>query len=71
MCRPALPGLSQTNDKLVERYSSFAGSESDAKALVTGLRSGNDITLSSGSGSSATTTIANPISAFFRKRKER
>src|SRR4051812_44904179 len=48
------------SNKLVEKYTSFAGSEGNAKALVTGLRNGSDITLTSGRGSSATTTTIDP-----------
>jgi len=40
-------------DRLVERYTVLAGTEENARSLVTGLRDGTDITLSG-------TTIANP-----------
>src|SRR5256885_17260845 len=53
---PLVPSA-QSNDKLVERYTAFAGSESNSKALVTGLRSGSDIQLSAGG---STTTIDPP-----------
>jgi len=42
-------------DKLVQRYTVLAGSEENARGLVTGLRDGTDITLSG-------TTISNPTS---------
>jgi hypothetical protein len=35
-------------DRLVERYGALAGSETNAKALVTGLRDGSEIKLASG-----------------------
>ena len=44
------------DDRLVEKYTPLAGSESNAKALVTGLRDGSDIKLTSTSPSGATTT---------------
>jgi hypothetical protein len=40
-------------DKLVQRYTALAGTEDNARSLVTGLRDGTDITLSG-------TTISNP-----------
>jgi len=52
-----LAAPAQTNDKLVERYSAFAGSEQNSKALVTGLRNGTDIELSA---DGKTTTIDPP-----------
>ena len=44
----AYPAVAQNRDQLVERYTSLAGSRSNAEALVTGLRDGADIRLSSG-----------------------
>lgn len=43
-------------DKLIEKYTPLAGSEQNAKSLVSGLRDGTQITLSSPSG----TTSFNP-----------
>lgn len=45
-------------DKLVQRYTALAGSEENARSLVTGLRDGTDITLSG--DPAGPTTIANP-----------
>ncbi len=45
--------------KLVSQFSTFAGSTDNAKALVTGLRTGSSITLTSG-GSTGPTTINPP-----------
>lgn len=42
-------------DRLVQRYTALAGSEENARGLVTGLRDGTDITLSG-------TTVSNPTS---------
>jgi hypothetical protein len=44
-------------DRLADKYTSLAGSESNARSLVTGLRDGTDVKLTSGS---ATTTIDPP-----------
>ncbi len=49
-------------DKLIQKYTPLAGSEENARSLVTGLRDGTDITLSGGSNGGTTTTIANPTS---------
>jgi hypothetical protein len=55
LCAPlALADESVPQDRLVKRYAPLAGSEANAKALVTGLRDGSDIKLTSGS---TTTTI--------------
>jgi hypothetical protein len=54
---PPLGALAQSEQKLVERYTDLAGSEANAKALVTGLRDGSAFTLTSGSTS---TTIDPP-----------
>jgi hypothetical protein len=43
-----------SSDRLAEKFTGLAGSESNAKSLVTGLRDGSDIKLSSGT---STTTI--------------
>ncbi len=50
-------------DKLIQKYTPLAGSEANAKKLVTGLRDGSkEITLLSRSGgTSTTTTIVNPL----------
>lgn len=37
-------------DRLIEKYTDLAGSEDNARSLVTGLRNGTDVTLTSGSG---------------------
>lgn len=49
----ALPALAQApaatpSDRLVARYAPLAGSESNARALVNGLRDGSEVTLKSG-----------------------
>lgn len=36
----------QSNDQLVDKYTTLAGSEANAKTLVSGLRSGSDFTIS-------------------------
>ena len=43
-----LPALAQSPDQLVERYTSLAGSSTNVKALVTGLRDGSEIKLDNG-----------------------
>src|SRR5260370_40100814 len=45
-------------DRLVQQYTSFAGSETNANSLVTGLRDGTPVTLSS--STSAGTTFTPP-----------
>ena len=49
-------------DKLIDQYSQLAGSDANAKAMVTGLRNGTDfkLTSKSSSGSTTTTTINPP-----------
>ncbi len=47
-------------DRLVDRYTPLAGSESNSKSLVTGLRDGTDVKLTSTSPSGATTTTIDP-----------
>jgi hypothetical protein len=49
-----LPALAQSPDQLVERYTSLAGSPTNARALVAGLRDGSEIKLELGG---KTTTI--------------
>jgi hypothetical protein len=58
----SFPAWPQTSaDRLAHKYSDFAGSESNAAALVSGLRGGSDITLSStASGGGGTVTIDPP-----------
>jgi len=54
----SLPAVAQgPAERLVERYTPLAGSESNAKALVNGLREGSEVTLKSATG---TATIAPP-----------
>src|SRR5258708_698204 len=43
-------------DRLGDKYTALAGSESNARSLVTGLRNGTDVTLTSGT----TTTVIDP-----------
>lgn len=45
-----------TADRLADRYKTLAGSESNADALIKGLRDGTDIKLTSTSGSNTTTS---------------
>jgi len=52
-----LPAVAQNADQLVERYTGLAGSENNARALVSGLRDGSEIKLSSGT---RTTTFDPP-----------
>jgi hypothetical protein len=52
-----LGALAQSEQKLVERYTDLAGSESNAKALVGGLRASSEFTLKNGS---TTVTIDPP-----------
>lgn len=49
--------LAQSPDQLVERYTSLAGSQTNARALVSGLRDSSEIKLASGG---KTTTIDPP-----------
>jgi hypothetical protein len=55
----ALPfaARAQSQDQLVDKFSGFAGSESNSKSLVTGLRDGKEVTLTSGQ---AKTTFTPP-----------
>ena len=39
------------SDKLIQKYTDLAGSEDNARSLVTGLRNGTEVTLTSASGS--------------------
>ena len=48
---PPLGALAQSEQKLVARYTDLAGSESNAKALVNGLRDSSEFTLKSGNTS--------------------
>ena len=43
-----LAALAQSQDQLIERYTSFAGSKENATSLVTGLRDGKEVTLKRG-----------------------
>jgi hypothetical protein len=54
---PPLGALAQSEQKLVERYTELAGSEPNAKALVTGLRESSEFRLKNGS---TTVTIDPP-----------
>jgi len=36
----------ESTDRLIQKYTAFAGSEDNAKSLVTGLRSGTEVKLS-------------------------
>ena len=55
-------GGSQAETSLVNRFSIFAGSEDNARSLVTGLRQGSEITLTSpaGGGQPASSTTFTP-----------
>ena len=44
----ALPATAQNADTLVQRYADLAGSEQNAKALVSGLREGSEVKLNGG-----------------------
>lgn len=44
----ALPAAAQSSGQLVERYTALAGSKENASSLVTGLRDGKEVTLTSG-----------------------
>jgi hypothetical protein len=50
-----LAAWSENEDQLIERYTALAGSKRNATALVTGLREGNEVTLTR-SGTTATFT---------------
>lgn len=54
----AIPAMAQTADILVKRYTDLAGSEQNAKALVTGLRDGSEVRLTT----DKTTTTFDPPS---------
>src|SRR5437016_13666795 len=55
----------ESTDRLIQKYTAFAGSEDNAKSLVTGLRIGTQVKLSSGITS---TTVTSPIGKLgFRK----
>jgi len=43
-----LAAMAQSQDQLIERYTELAGSKENATALVTGLRDGKEVTLTSG-----------------------
>ena len=43
-----LTALAQSQDQLIERYTSLAGSKENATSLVTGLRDGKQVTLKRG-----------------------
>jgi hypothetical protein len=44
----SLSAAAQTSDMLVQRYTDLAGSEKNAEALVSGLRDGSEVKLTSG-----------------------
>lgn len=48
-------------DKLAATYSTFAGSDANAQALVTGLRNGTSVTLASGGTSTTFTPATKPM----------
>lgn len=50
-----LAAWSENDDRLVDRYTAFAGSKQNAEALVTGLREGTEVKLTRG-GTTATFT---------------
>lgn len=52
----ALQGSAKVQGNLVTQFSDFAGSEANAQSLVTGLRGGTPVTLTSVSTSGSTTT---------------
>lgn len=52
----AVPAVAQTADALVKRYTDLAGSENNAKALVTGLRDSSEVKLTT----DKTTTTFDP-----------
>ena len=43
-----LAAMAQSQDQLIERYTSLAGSKENAASLVTGLRDGKEVTLKRG-----------------------
>src|SRR5437773_12506860 len=43
-----LAGRAQSEPQLVDKYKTFAGSDANADALVTGLRNGTEVKLSDG-----------------------
>lgn len=43
-----LAAMAQSQDQLIDRYTELAGSKENATALVTGLRDGKEVTLTSG-----------------------
>jgi len=53
-------GAMVPTDRLIDRYTTLAGSESNARSLVTGLRDGTDVKLTSASPSGTTTTTIDP-----------
>jgi hypothetical protein len=50
-----LAGRTQSETQLVDKYKTFAGSDANAKALVTGLRDGTAVKLSDGNTSTSFT----------------
>lgn len=46
----------ESADRLIQKYTPLAGSEDNAKSLVTGLRDGTEVTLSSGTTSTSFTS---------------
>ena len=53
-------GNAQVTDTLAGRFAVFAGSEDNAKSLVTGLRTGSEITLTTTTNGQTTTTTFTP-----------
>lgn len=53
-------GGTQVTDSIADRFTAFAGSEDNSKSLVTGLRSGSAVTLTSTVNGQVTTTTFTP-----------
>jgi hypothetical protein len=56
-----LAGWSQSQEKLVDRYTDLAGSKENATSLVTGLRDDKEVTLTSGTAKETFTPLTNKM----------
>ncbi len=53
-------GGAQVTDSLADRFTAFAGSEDNAKSLITGLRTGSSVTLTTTANGQVSTTMFTP-----------
>jgi hypothetical protein len=57
-------GGAKVTDEMADDFATFAGSEANAQALVTGLRTGDEVTLTSTVNGQATTTTFTPATSL-------